>query len=218
MAPRKAELLDLMRKQRAADQPSAGRTESSPQASSKPKKERPAEKPAAADSRSATRPVRSSSPRGGKASGLSGLPWGGIALVLLIAIPMVYWLSGVFGGEKLEAGPSPGNQDPAAAAGNGAVAAEAPYSVVAVEYRYSAGQVEHAITVGKELIRQLGVWGTVADDQENWIRIYLGRASSSKDPELADIQSRLQQLEYPAGSGKRAFESAYIARLPASSS
>ena len=214
MAPRKAELLDLMRKQRAAEQQgSAERTESSPKPAAKIEKPKPA--PRSRDKSSpSTKPVRSSSPRKSTTGAAARLPWTGIFLVLLIAIPMVYWLSGVFGGGEDQ----PGNPDDGAGslAAAEVSAAEAPaYGVVAIQYDRNPANLEVAKGHGLRLMDLLQTSCDLYEEpREEWIRIYLGSADRAADSGLLDLKERLARLEYPAGSGKFPFASAYIARCP----
>ncbi len=207
MAPRKAELLDLMRKQRGAE-PATGRSESAPRKSVETQTPQPAA--AAPAARETMRPV-AGAPAGATAKP-SSLPWGGLLLLLLLAIPVVWWLSNTLGSPEVEAGAP--NGDGATPATGAPAAAAVEHSVVAIQYSYTPANLERATQVGRDLLQQLGVWGNLVNDQKSWIRIYLGRAESAEDPQLRQLLDRVRQLEYPAGSGKRAFESAYIARLP----
>ncbi len=215
MAPRKAELLDLMRKQRAAEQQSsAERTQSSPQKSALAEKPKPPPRETKAPS-STTRPVRSSTPAAARGGRPTRLPWTGIGLVLLIAIPMVYWLSGVFGAGEMKAGPGPPVTGSSDASGVPADAATT-FGVVAIQYDLNPARLEEAKQHGLRLMQLLqSSCDLVEEPNAKWIRIYLGLSTSAKDPGLLDLRERLIRLEYPAGSGAFPFASAYIARFPA---
>ncbi|RMH04596.1 MAG: hypothetical protein D6702_02780 [Planctomycetota bacterium] len=217
MAPRKAELLDLMRKQRAA---SGQRPAEAP---------RPAPQPAPADEerRRPARPRRSASARASRAAWPLALPWASLALALLLVVPLVWWLVGALGGgQPVEAGGAAGVAAAAArAAGDSAsapppaesAAAAAPsYGVVAIQYDRTAANVERAVQVAKELVGLLGLDYHLGQVLEygDWIRIYFGRSDRADDPELASLRERLAGLEYPPGSGRHEFRTAYVARIP----
>lgn len=229
MAPRKPELLDLLRKQRAAElHASTERKESARPAAETGKAEK-AEKPARPAPRPPVRPappapaagsmppVRSTArpPRHPAKMGDRPfrVPWTGVLVLAVVAVPLVWWLSGLLRQVPIEAGP--GAPAPPAGDARSATPPAGPvrYGVVVVTYQRTDRNLKDAYRVGQDIVNLLGTAGEVPDLDP--VQVFVGSGDSSSQPELLALRDRVRELEYPAGSGKHPFRDAYVSRIPA---
>lgn len=234
MAPKKPELLDLLRKQRAAElhgsterkesarptdkadtEGRAGKAEQ-PAKAARPELPPPPRSAPPAPAAGATPPVRATArpPRHPAKMGERSqrLPWLGLLVLVAVAVPLVWWLSGLLRQAPIEAGASAltpaAGEEPAATP----PAAPARYGVVAITYQRSERNLKDAYRVGQDIVNLLGTPGEVPDLDP--VQVFVGSAGASNQPELLALRDRVRELEYPAGSGKRPFGDAYISRIP----
>ena len=214
MARRKAQFLELLREQREGQSSPSESRKTAPQ-------ERP--QPSAESAPSRSRPDLSSA----KLPSLDGLrhwmvrfPWVAAVLVLALAIPLIWWMSGQFGSTALDAATDDPNQPAASASGAGSLPGEAsgshrPWSVRVIVYDFNERNSELAKETARALLKlqfpDVNALLQPGDAPER-IEIYVGEAADRQD--LQTLLQRVQQTEYPAGSGRKPFASALILRQP----
>ena len=109
-----------------------------------------------------------------------------------------------------------GSPTPAPSTGNApAGVPQAEFGVQVITYKHNPRNLELARAVGRFLMEQ-GLPQVlplqVTDGDESFIEIYVGSANTAL--ELARLQGKLQTMQYPEGSGRKPFASAFTAPIP----
>ncbi|HEX9794780.1 MAG TPA: hypothetical protein VGC54_12425 [Planctomycetota bacterium] len=156
--------------------------------------------------------------------GPAGVSWLPIGLVLLLALPFVFWLAGQFGTAKGEGGLEAVERAGAVVPGR---RGSGHFGVLAITY--PDRKADLARQTGMRLLREgfadvklLRVWGDpdpavpAATAPTAWLELYVGDSERKDDPELVTLLGRIKALDLPTQprDSDPPFATAYIKEKP----
>ncbi len=97
------------------------------------------------------------------------------------------------------------------------VTTQPEFGIQVITYKQNPRNLELARAVGRFLVAE-GLPQVlplqVSHGEESFIEIYVGSAVSAMDMDLARLRGKLQAMQYPEGSGRKPFASAFTAPIP----